>query len=337
MDELDQLTELRADVPELDPLTERRVRARVLSGTRPRRHALRIGVAAAAVAAVLGTGIAVTGLRSGAGAPVGASAAAAEALDRAATAALQAAPAAVPGPGQVLYRRETGGQPAGTMGGAASAVPDPAHLCASVHETWMPVDPSVHAVIRRTDGIVVRSGTGDPTAMPHDPACDYGTFSDDIGPAAKDQYSGPAELAALPTDPRALYEQVRAQAQGGGASPAEGTFMALLDRARSASPYLTPRLVAALYRAIGYVPGVELVGPGQDMLGRPGIVVGRTEPARGDRQEIIFDPNTGRMLGERETVTDPKMVTDLPVRGAVLWQSVITTAVVDRVGQRPKA
>lgn len=111
--------------------------------------------------------------------------------------------------------------------------------------------------------------------------------------------------------------------------------MALLDRARSASPYLTPQLIAALYRAIEYVPGVELVGPGQDLLGRPGIVVGRTEPVRGSRLEIIFDPDTGRMLGQRETVTEPRLVADLPVRGAVLWQSVITTAVVDHVGQRP--
>jgi hypothetical protein len=80
---------------------------------------------------------------------------------------------------------------------------------------------------------------------------------------------------------------------------------------------------------------VELVGPGTDLLGRPGTVVGRTEPVRGSRQELIFDAGTGRMLGQRETVTDPALVTDLPVRGAVLWQSVITTAVVDRVGERP--
>lgn len=359
MDELDDLRSLRAGVPDLDPLTERRVRAGVLDRTRSgssdpgpaglsipdqragaggpgrvRRRPLRIGVAAAAVAAVLGTGIAVTGLRSGDGIPIGATAAAADVLDRAATAAAAAAPAPVPGPGQVLYRRETGGQPAGTMGGDRP-VRDRAHLCASVHETWMPADPSVDAVVRRTDGIVIRSGTGDPTAMPHDPDCGYSTFRDDIGPAAKDQYSSPDVLAALPTDPRKLYEQVRAESRDQGASPAEGTLMALLDRARSASPYLSPRLVAALYRAIEYVPGVELVGPGKDLLGRPGIVVGRTESARGSRVEVIFDPDTGRMLGQREIVTDPARVTDLPIRGAVLWQSVITTAVVVTVGDRP--
>lgn len=343
MTELDQLTRMRADVPELDPLTERRVRARVLDHARPHSHAagvsgrrphtVRIAVAAAAVAAVLGTGIAVTGLRSGDGTPIGASAAAAEVLDRAATAAAKAAPVPVPGPGQVLYRRETGGQPVGTMGAGTSGR-NPAHLCASVHETWLPADPAVHAAIRRTDGIVVRSGTGDPTAMPRDPACYYDSFSDDVGPVVNGQLGGP-DLRTLPTDPRKLYEKVREEAKDGGDNPDEGTFMALLDRARAASPYLSPQLAAALYRALAYVPGVELIGPGRDLLGRPGVVVGRTEPARGSREEVIFNPSTGLMLGRRETVTDPGKVTELPVRGAILWQSVLTNAVVDRVGQRP--
>jgi len=94
----------------------------------------------------------------------------------------------VPGPGQVLYRRETGGQPVGTAGRQSGAPgKDPAHLCASVHETWLPANPSAHAAIRRTDGIVVRSGTGDPTAMPRDPDCYYDSFSDDVGPVANGQ------------------------------------------------------------------------------------------------------------------------------------------------------
>jgi RNA polymerase sigma-70 factor (ECF subfamily) len=295
-----------------------------------RRRLVRVGVAVAAVAAVLATGIAVTGLRSGDSVPIGATAAAAEVLDRAAAAAAKAAPAPVPGPGQVLYRRETGGQPVGTMGGGR----DQAHLCASVHETWLPADPAVHAAIRRTDGIVVRSGTGDPTAMPRDPACSYDSFSDDIGPVPNGQLGGP-DLRTLSTDPRTLYRQAREQGKDGGDNPDEGTFMALLDLARSASPYRSPRMTAAIYRALAYVPGVQLVGPGRDLLGRPGVVVGRTEPDRGSREEVIFDPSTGLMLGRRETVTDPGRVAELPIRGAVLWQSVITSAVVDRVGQRP--
>lgn len=376
MDELDLLGRMRADTPELDPFAERRIRNRLLtaatdptpgSGDRLRaaagddptpgapdrrrwvagggrrttdrqwagrsRTPVRVGVAAAAVAAVLATGIALAGLRSGDGTPIGSSAAAAEQLNRAADAALKAPPAVPPKPGQVLYRRELGGQPEAETGSGASA-----HLCASVHETWMPVDPAQRVIVRRTDGIVLRPGTGDPTAYAHDPRCRYGTFVADVGTGSADGFAGRKELAALPTDPRALYEHMRREAQGKGSSLDDETFVLLTDVARTASPYLTPALTAALYRAMAYVPGIELVGPGTDLLGRAATVVGRTEEVRGTRQEALFDPATGRMLGERRTVTDPDTAFDGESglrRGATLWQSVISVSVVDRVRELP--
>ena len=363
MDELDLLGRLHADTPELDPFAERRVRNRLLEaasadpaaggrrrfrgrtllrtsagpaagGRRriPGRTSLRIGVAAAAVAAVLAGGVALTGLRSGDGTPIGSSAAAAEQLNRAADAALTAAPPARPKPGQVLYRREAGGQPAGTEGTGTSA-----HLCGSVHETWMPVDPAGRVIVRRTDGIVLRPGNGDPTAYERDPECRYSTFVEDVGTGTSG-FAGPAELAALPTDPRALYEHMRRNAEGRGSSLEDETFVLLTDVARTASPYLTPKLTAALYRAMAYVPGIELVGPATDLLGRPATVVGRTEERTGTRQEALFDPATGRMLGERRTVTDPDTAFDGERglrRGATLWQSVVAVSVVDRVRELP--
>jgi hypothetical protein len=351
MDELDLLGRLRADQPDLDPFAERRVRNRLLATAgadpapaapaRRRRWAagpgrsrtpLRIGVAAAAMAAVLATGVAVTGLRSDDGTPIGSSAAAAEQLNRAADAALKVPAAPTPKAGQVLYRREAGGQPVATDGPGASA-----HLCASVHETWMPVDPKQRVIVRRTDGIVLRSGNGDPTAYPRDPKCEYMTFVEDVGTGAGG-FAGPEELAALPTDPRALYEHMRREAEGKGSSLDDETFVLLTDVARTASPYLTPKLTAALYRAMAYVPGIELVGPATDLLGRPATVVGRTEDRRGTRQEALFDPATGRMLGERQTVTDPDTAFDGERglrRGATLWQSVVAVSVVDRVRELP--
>jgi len=366
MDELDLLARVRASVPEPDELALRRARHRLLeraAGPTPvdrrarrRRRSLpipaRVGVAAGLAVVVLGAGVVLT--RPGSDdIPVGATPAAAEVLDRAAAAAERAAPAPVPGPGQYLYRRETGAQPIGTMGDLP-VVGRRDHLCGSVHETWQPSD-GASTWIRRTDGIVVTSGRGDPTRMPRDRQCRYGTFTEDMGATGPGNAGvpGPDFVAGLPTDPRQLYERFRRDASDHSLVDDE-TFTLLLDTARSASPWLTPPIVAALLRAMAYVPGIELSDAGTDATGRAGTVLGRTEAGRGTRREVVFDPATGQMLGERETVVDPSVAFGRPtcepgsscpesvgpvetplLAGSVLWQSVITTAVVDRAGQRP--
>ncbi|MFL6128186.1 MAG: hypothetical protein ACJ73E_03875, partial [Mycobacteriales bacterium] len=102
--------------------------------------------------------------------------------------------------------------------------------------------------------------------------------------------------------------------------------------------FLSPQLTAAILRAVAYVPGVEHLGTGADLLGRPGTVVGRTEPARGSRREIVFDPAVAFGGPTCAPGTPCPGASPSPAglrRGAVLWESVITTAVVDEVGQRP--
>jgi hypothetical protein len=356
MDELDLLARVRSDVPDLDRFTESRLRNRLLSGPVAgtagaagaaaggrgrRRTGVRVAVAAAAVAALVGGGIALTGVRSD-GIPIGATAAAAEVLDRAATAASHRAAPPAPGPDQVLYRRQIGGQAAGTTSDTIST-DDPTHLCGSVHEMWMPTAEGADRTMTRTDGIVTRPGNADPATLPRDPGCEYSSFADNLGPVAEGSSEGPAELRALPTDPKELYEQIAGRSKGQGSNDAEGTLFNLVGLATSESPFLSPQQVAAIYRAMKYVPGVELLGNGKDLLGRPGVVIGRVEPVRGQRQEAIFDPDTGRMLGDREVVVDPDAghatggdAYRFPA-GTVLWQSVITVQVVDRVGQRPTA
>lgn len=393
MDDLDLLARLRADVPELDPFAERRIRNRLLltaaahpstatgpaagtaqaatgpapgtaqgagtgpAGTAPgagsgrdrrRRRTgaaglrlpVRVGVAVAAAAAVLLTGTVLAGRTDG-GVPVGATAAAAEVLDRAATTASRAELLPAPGPDQVLYRRELGAQVIGTMGDV-DVRGGPLHPCASVHEMWMPADPAADRTMRRSGGMLPRPGNADPATMPRDPLCGpYGSFAENLGPATGDEFPGPRDLAELPTDPQELYEQIRRYSVGQGASDAEGTLVNLVQLASMASPFLSPERTAAVYRAMKYVPGVQLLGPGKDMLGRSGTVLGRVEPVRGYRQEVVLDPNTGRMLGGRDVVVDPAAASggtepSFPV-GTPLWQSVITTSVVDAVDQRPPA
>jgi len=373
MDDITILRELRADV-QPDPAGLQRARQlleraeahadgstssrwprlRLPPWLARRRATVRIAIAAGLAAAVAGGVLAVESATVG-GHPVGASATAAEALHRAANAALRQRPAPVPGPGQFLYRREVGGQSLATMGevivgkdGSASSVPpgpNAQHLCQSVHEEWQPTDPRQPVLIRRTDGILVRPGNGDPTRMPHDPLCQYGTFTADAEVDVAGDYAAPtpAFVAGLPTDPAALYERVRRDVVAGGhALVDDETLVVLTDLGRSASPYLTPQLTAAIFRATAMVPGVDYVGLGKDILGRSGTVVGRTEPGRGERREIVFDTSTGVMLGERSVVTNPNpcsppatpcatQTASMPPVGTVIWQSAITTAVVDWV------
>lgn len=60
------------------------------------------------------------------------------------------------------------------------------------------------------------------------------------------------------------------------------------------------RTRAALLDALSRVPGVTATGNVANLDGVTGVAIGRSEPVRaGQRQEIIIDPNTGLVIGER--------------------------------------
>jgi RNA polymerase sigma-70 factor (ECF subfamily) len=68
----------------------------------------------------------------------------------------------------------------------------------------------------------------------------------------------------------------------------------LSDLALSHSPHLTPELSAAVLRALALVPGVELAGEGDTLLGDRGVVVRRVDDGEGSRRDVVLDPATGR-------------------------------------------
>ncbi len=139
----------------------------------------------------------------------------------------------------------------------------------------------------------------------------------DLGPApmpdgvirAKDGhfYGGPwtplsdEELAALPRDGRALYDHFNARYQGGSASRDEDNFVRITDLLRLG---LVPAdLRAGLYEALALIPGVT-ASEQANFDGKTGIAIGRTEPLRaGQRAEMIIDPGTGLVIGERSIMT----------------------------------
>jgi len=111
--------------------------------------------------------------------------------------------------------------------------------------------------------------------------------------------------ADLPTDPARL-EQFIVRHFEGGSEEVGATFDFAGTFLQSGAP---PQIRAALFRLIQRLPGIELLGPMTDRLGRPGIGVGFTE--YGVRDVLIFDPATSAVLEREGIAVDPSKI-DVP-------------------------
>jgi hypothetical protein len=81
-------------------------------------------------------------------------------------------------------------------------------------------------------------------------------------------------------------------------------------------------LRAALFQTAALIPGVELFDDQANRNGQTGVAVGRYEAGWGTRQEIIFDPDTGLSIGEREVPVDEG--SGQPVGDPIGWTAVVT-------------
>lgn len=98
---------------------------------------------------------------------------------------------------------------------------------------------------------------------------------------------------SLSTDPATLLKQIHRQ-DGGPDTPAEwftnvGDFMRDSD--------VPPVIRAALYRVTALIPGVKLLGTQTTHDGQTGLAVAFYASGK-PTHELIFDQNTGRLLGE---------------------------------------
>ena len=133
-----------------------------------------------------------------------------------------------------------------------------------------------------------------------------------------------AQVLALPSKPQALYAQlvpsrrriakilrhappnVRAQVaklktEYGSLDNylAYAAFNAITSSFEQ-SP-MPPALRSAMYGALALIPAVKSIGLDRDLVGRRGNAIEFTDHYRGIRTELIFDPNTSALLGERQT------------------------------------
>ncbi|MDQ1130727.1 CU044_5270 family protein [Microbacterium sp. SORGH_AS_0888] len=345
MDELSLLQRIRTDAPEPSADALRRARAALLEraeaesdATRPvprpkHRHRARwlgLGALGTAAAALTVTLVA-TNVLGVAGWRGGADAAAAAVLDKAALAAITSADPVLR-PGQYLkidttavyryvgFRSDTD----------VDGQPVIAYLTIERNQLYVPAD-------RSLDWVWVRGNT--------EP---YETFSPEAAEVAQKRYeqsiaefgTGPdilrapggafygnssrPDYAALPRDPQQLLNHIYDTTRGAGRSPDGEALVWIADILRSGT--VPADLRAALYRAAAGIPGVEITEQTANLDGRTGVAIGRVETVDDTRQDIIIDPSTGALIGERQVALGDTF--GLP-EGTPTGFTAVTTSVVD--------
>jgi hypothetical protein len=145
------------------------------------------------------------------------------------------------------------------------------------------------------------------------------------GPAQAGPDAVPTDdyLASLPRDPRQLLAVIRDHTRGQGTSPEGQVLVYVADLMYT---HRVPAdLRAALYRAVALVPGVDVVAETTAINGQTGVAIGHEE-ANGVRADLIVDPDTGLLIGERRVATDDSA--DFPT-GTILKERTTTATVVD--------
>ena len=158
-------------------------------------------------------------------------------------------------------------------------------------DVYMPADPKAQWILYRDWG-KQKGVTG--TSIETLRAVD-GRFYDPQNSCVNVNY------ADIPVDGAAAYSWIDAQYTGGSVSRDEDNFVRIRDLLRTGLVPAPQR--AALLDALSRIPGVTATDDVANLDGVKGVAIGRTEPLRaGERQEIIIDPHTGLVIGERETV-----------------------------------
>ena len=327
MDEMGLLGELRAGLPAPRAVARASARgqliAQIEAAQRPRQRffgwgnrRLRLLAAATAVVAAAAALVLVVFSGSGRVEP-----AAAQILREAAGTAAAQVPVA-PGPNQFLYTR--------SKSAYLTMNPGWSVLVPSERETWISLDGSRLGRIRAVTGhprFVSADQRAGWVAAGSPPLPRAGAVEETTVSGA----GGIVDPADLPTDPAALLAKIEARSiPGVDGPPGEAeTFTLIGDLLRQA--YLPSAVRAALYEAAAELPGVESLGEVSDPIGRAGLGVAFSD--RGTRHELVLDPETSALLGERATLLGTGAYGFDAAAGTTIgWAAYLESKVVDSVG-----
>ncbi len=194
-------------------------------------------------------------------------------------------------------------------------------------EEWISSDGILYVSGQEFDGIERSGYLGGAPGV-------YATFGD-----ARLSYQ---QTLDLPRDPDRLYEFMAAHAPiepgDPNALPANKSMFFTLREFLIATP-LPADLRAAFYDAAAKIPGIELLGEIRTENGQLGLGIGMwrsggpddpnpPETAEGlpitQREDLIFDSETGAIIGDRTVV-----------RGNAHGEAVTASGIVDQIGERP--
>jgi hypothetical protein len=136
----------------------------------------------------------------------------------------------------------------------------------------------------------------------------------------------------LPTDPDELYAKIHDNAVGRGNGTLPEMFTLVADNLKETDA--SPALRASLYEVAARIPGVELIGPATDRLGRHGVAVAYVDPKIHERHELIFDLRTSDLLGEEYVQLDGNPY-GYPAGTVTGYATYVVNTVVERLGARP--
>jgi hypothetical protein len=155
------------------------------------------------------------------------------------------------------------------------------------------------------------------------------------GPLPANAFIRPyAQLLALPTHVDALWQMLyRGAGTGNAAWKRHEMFTEIGDLLRE-DP-IPARVRAALYLVAARIPGIKLLGLTRDAIGRPALAVALNDTFDGERDELLFDPKTSALLGERSVVVKPPPA--YHVKPGTVWSGAtyVTAGIVERLGQVP--
>lgn len=144
---------------------------------------------------------------------------------------------------------------------------------------------------------------------------------------------GYIDLSNVPTDPAKLKQLIESRRLEGGPPGNAETFQIISDLLRDTSAPSAVR--SALYTIASQLPGVELIGPTHDHLGRPGTGVAYV--SRGLRNELIFDPQTSALLGEQQSVVERSKENPFPPGSVIGWAAYFASGIVNSTSDTTSA
>jgi hypothetical protein len=313
MAELELLRSLPFDVAEPTEEARARARGKLLRYARRSRQARRRRLLVPAVALAAAGAVAVL---IGVGTNGGGNAEAAVALRHAAAVA-RTRPAPAPlRAGQFWYTKSV-----------------QAYTASAPEQGWTALDPKVREVWQGPTGGLLRERSAPPEFLSAGDRQHWiAAGRPQVSPrAASTTLPAPARLD-LPTDPDQLYAKLHDGAVGNANGTSDEMLTEVGDALRETDA--SPALRAALYEVAARIPGVELVGPVHDRIGRAGLAVASSSTSGHERHELIFDPKTSALLGEEYQALSGN-VFGYPGGTVVGYATYVSTGVVDRLGARP--